>query len=54
MTKFLALYYSSYGHIEEMANAVASGAREAALLHRRRLVRLRVRPHSRRLEIRSR
>ena len=29
MTKVLVLYYSSYGHIEEMANAVASGAREA-------------------------
>ena len=30
MTKVLVLYYSSYGHIEEMANAVASGAREAS------------------------
>ena len=29
MTKVLVLYYSSYGHIEEMANADASGAREA-------------------------
>jgi NAD(P)H dehydrogenase (quinone) len=29
MTKVLVLYYSSYGHIEEMANAVARGAREA-------------------------
>lgn len=29
MTKVLVLYYSCYGHIEEMANAVASGAREA-------------------------
>jgi NAD(P)H dehydrogenase (quinone) len=29
MTKVLVLYYSSYGHIEEMATAVASGAREA-------------------------
>jgi NAD(P)H dehydrogenase (quinone) len=29
MTKVLVLYYSSYGHIEAMANAVASGAREA-------------------------
>src|SRR5258708_13203128 len=29
MTKVLLLYYSAYGHIEEMANAVASGAREA-------------------------
>lgn len=29
MTKVLVLYYSSYGHIETMANAVAAGAREA-------------------------
>src|SRR5579859_1562521 len=29
MTKVLVLYYSSYGHIEAMANAVAEGAREA-------------------------
>jgi NAD(P)H dehydrogenase (quinone) len=29
MTKVLVLYYSSYGHIEEMATAVAGGAREA-------------------------
>jgi NAD(P)H dehydrogenase (quinone) len=28
MTKVLVLYYSSYGHIETMASAVASGARE--------------------------
>lgn len=28
MTKVLVLYYSSYGHIEEMARAVADGARE--------------------------
>ena len=28
MTKVLVLYYSSYGHIEEMANAVAAGADE--------------------------
>lgn len=27
MTKVLVLYYSSYGHIEAMANAVAEGAR---------------------------
>ena len=27
MTKVLVLYYSSYGHIETMANAVADGAR---------------------------
>ena len=29
MTKLLVLYYSMYGHIETMANAVAEGAREA-------------------------
>lgn len=29
MSKVLVLYYSSYGHIETMANAVAAGAREA-------------------------
>lgn len=29
MTKVLVLYYSSYGHIERMAGAVAEGAREA-------------------------
>ena len=29
MTKVLVLYYSSYGHIETMANAVAEGARSA-------------------------
>ena len=29
MTKVLVLYYSSYGHIEQMAQAVAQGAREA-------------------------
>jgi NAD(P)H dehydrogenase (quinone) len=28
MTKVLVLYYSSYGHIEKMAAAVAKGARE--------------------------
>jgi NAD(P)H dehydrogenase (quinone) len=28
MTKILVLYYSSYGHIETMAEAVAAGARE--------------------------
>jgi len=28
MTKVLVLYYSTYGHIETMANAVAAGARE--------------------------
>jgi len=26
MSKVLVLYYSSYGHIEAMANAVAEGA----------------------------
>ena len=29
MTKVLVLYYSAYGHIEKMAQAVAEGAREA-------------------------
>ena len=29
MSKVLILYYSAYGHIETMANAVAEGAREA-------------------------
>ncbi|HZX81727.1 MAG TPA: NAD(P)H:quinone oxidoreductase [Lysobacter sp.] len=29
MAKVLVLYYSAYGHIERMANAVAEGAREA-------------------------
>ena len=29
MSKVLVLYYSSYGHIEQMAGAVAEGAREA-------------------------
>lgn len=29
MTKVLVLYYSSYGHIEQMANAVAEGVRAA-------------------------
>jgi NAD(P)H dehydrogenase (quinone) len=29
MPKVLVLYYSSYGHIEKMAEAVAAGAREA-------------------------
>ncbi|MDR6305548.1 NAD(P)H dehydrogenase (quinone) [Nitrobacter vulgaris] len=29
MAKVLVLYYSAYGHIEAMANAVADGAREA-------------------------
>jgi NAD(P)H dehydrogenase (quinone) len=30
MTKVLVLYYSTYGHIERMAYAVAEGAREVA------------------------
>ena len=29
MAKVLVLYYSTYGHIEQMAEAMASGAREA-------------------------
>ncbi len=29
MAKVLVLYYSSYGHIEQMAEAMASGARDA-------------------------
>jgi multimeric flavodoxin WrbA len=29
MAKILVLYYSAYGHIETIANAVAAGAREA-------------------------
>lgn len=29
MAKVLVLYYSSYGHIEKMAEAVAEGARNA-------------------------
>lgn len=29
MTKILVLYYSSYGHIETMAGAIAEGVREA-------------------------
>lgn len=28
MTKILVLYYSTYGHIEAMAESVAAGARE--------------------------
>lgn len=28
MTKILVLYYSAYGHIEQMAEAIAEGARE--------------------------
>jgi NAD(P)H dehydrogenase (quinone) len=28
MTRVLVLYYSSYGHVEELANAIAAGARE--------------------------
>jgi len=32
MTKVLVLYYSAYGHIEKMAEAVAEGAREAGAI----------------------
>ena len=32
MAKVLVLYYSAYGHIEAMANAVAEGARKAGAL----------------------
>jgi len=32
MAKVLVLYYSSYGHIETMAQAVAAGAREAGAI----------------------
>lgn len=32
MTKVLVLYYSSYGHIETMAQAVAEGVREAGAM----------------------
>src|SRR6478609_3592824 len=31
MAKVLVLYYSAYGHIEKMANAVAEGARETGV-----------------------
>jgi NAD(P)H dehydrogenase (quinone) len=31
MTRVLVLYYSSYGHIEQMAEAVAEGVREAGV-----------------------
>ncbi|MGM0421651.1 MAG: flavodoxin domain-containing protein, partial [Pseudomonadota bacterium] len=30
MSKILVLYYSSYGHVEQMAYAVAEGAKEVA------------------------
>jgi NAD(P)H dehydrogenase (quinone) len=30
MAKILVVYYSSYGHIEQMAQAVAEGARSVA------------------------
>ncbi len=32
MTKVLVLYYSSYGHIETLAHAVADGVRQAGAL----------------------
>lgn len=35
MTKVLVLYYSSYGHIEKMAGAVAVGAREGEVVVKR-------------------
>ena len=31
MTKVLILYYSAYGHMERMAQAVAEGVREAGV-----------------------
>ncbi len=38
MTRVLVLYYSTYGHVEKMAEAVAAGAREAgAEAHVRRV-----------------
>jgi NAD(P)H dehydrogenase (quinone) len=30
MSKVLVLYYSTYGHIETLANAVAEGARSTS------------------------
>ena len=30
MPKLLVLYYSTYGHVETMANAIAEGARSVA------------------------
>jgi NAD(P)H dehydrogenase (quinone) len=30
MAKVLVLYYSSYGHVERMAEAVAAGVRDAS------------------------
>src|SRR4051794_11733831 len=32
MIKVLVLYYSAYGHVEKMANAVAEGGRETGAL----------------------
>jgi NAD(P)H dehydrogenase (quinone) len=32
MAKILVLYYSSYGHIETMAGAIAEGARKAGAM----------------------
>ena len=29
MTKVLVLYYSSYGHVDQMAHAIAEGAKSA-------------------------
>jgi len=31
MTKVLILYYSAYGHMERMAQAVADGVRDASV-----------------------
>ena len=40
MAKVLVLYYSSYGHIETMANAVAEGARLAEDAARRAITKI--------------
>ena len=45
MSKVLVLYYSSYGHLETMANAVAEGAREAGATVDIKRVPETVRPH---------
>jgi NAD(P)H dehydrogenase (quinone) len=37
MAKVLVLYYSSYGHIETMAKAVADGARASATVEIKRV-----------------
>mgnify|MGYP003694487423 CR=1 FL=1 len=43
MTKMLVLYYSSYGHVEQMAYAQAEGARRVAGAEVRRQARARAR-----------